>query len=66
MFRMVGCVKSEMKAMKHGLYNVIPVDLLSGITAEVRGLRMCPTVPLPIYISLACVCIIMHVHAALN
>ena len=35
MFRMVECVKSELKSMKHGLYNVIPVELLSGITAEV-------------------------------
>ena len=37
MFRMVGCVKAELKSMKHGLYNVIPMDLLSGITAEVGG-----------------------------
>lgn len=35
MFRMVECVKSELKSMKHGLYNVIPMELLSGITAEV-------------------------------
>ena len=35
MFRMVECIKSELKSMKHGLYNVIPMELLSGITAEV-------------------------------
>lgn len=39
MFRMVECIKSELKSMKHGLYNVIPMELLSGITAEVGGPR---------------------------
>ena len=35
MFLMVDCVKEELQAMKDGLNDVIPSDLLSGLTAEV-------------------------------
>ena len=35
MFLMVECVKEELQAMKDGLNDVIPSDLLSGLTAEV-------------------------------
>ena len=38
MFMMVGCVQEELNAMKQGLNDVIPNDLLSGLTAEVRPL----------------------------
>lgn len=34
MFMMVGCVQEELSAMKQGLNDVIPNDLLSGLTAE--------------------------------
>ena len=40
MFMMVGCVKEELQAMKAGLTDVIPQELLSGLTAEVWLLRM--------------------------
>ena len=33
---MYGCVRDELKAMKEGLNDVIPPELLSGLTAEVR------------------------------
>jgi len=36
MFMMVGCVQEELNALKQGLNDVIPNDLLSGLTAEVR------------------------------
>ena len=35
MFMMVGCVQEELEAMKRGLNDIIPNDLLSGLTAEV-------------------------------
>ena len=35
MFMMYGCVCDELKAMKEGLNDVIPPELLSGLTAEV-------------------------------
>ena len=35
MFMMVGCVQEELEAMKQGLNDIIPNDLLSGLTAEV-------------------------------
>ena len=35
MFLMVECVKEELQAMKDGLNDIIPSDLLSGLTAEV-------------------------------
>ena len=35
MFMMVGCVQEELNALKHGLNDVIPNDLLAGLTAEV-------------------------------
>ena len=34
-FMMYGCVRDELKAMKEGLNDVIPPELLSGLTAEV-------------------------------
>ena len=36
MLMMVDCVKSELTAMKKGLLDIIPPDLLNGITAEVH------------------------------
>ncbi len=36
MFMMVGCVQEELNALKQGLNDVIPNELLSGLTAEVR------------------------------
>ena len=38
MFVMVGCVKDELQAMKNGLTDVIPPELLSGLTAEVNDM----------------------------
>jgi hypothetical protein len=35
MFMMYGCVCDELKAMKEGLNDIIPPELLSGLTAEV-------------------------------
>ena len=35
---MVGCVKDELQAMKNGLTDVIPPELLSGLTAEVNDM----------------------------
>ena len=35
MFLMVECVKEELQAMKDGLNDIIPSELLSGLTAEV-------------------------------
>ena len=35
MFMMVGCVQGELNAMKQGLNDVIPNDLLAGLNAEV-------------------------------
>ena len=35
MFLMVECVRDELQAMKDGLNDVIPAELLSGLTAEV-------------------------------
>ncbi len=37
MFTMVGCVKAELEAMKEGLNDVVPPELLSSLTAEVRS-----------------------------
>ena len=34
-FMMVGCVKEELQAMKEGLTDIIPSELLAGLTAEV-------------------------------
>lgn len=36
MFLMVECVREELQAMKDGLNDVIPSELLSGLTAEVK------------------------------
>ena len=36
MFLMYGCVCDELIAMKEGLNDVIPPELLSGLTAEVH------------------------------
>ena len=42
MFMMVGCVQEELDALKHGLNDVIPNDLLAGLTAEVcNGYKIC-------------------------
>ena len=35
MFLMVECVREELQAMKDGLNDVIPAELLAGLTAEV-------------------------------
>ena len=35
MFMMYGCVREELQAMKEGLIDVIPPELMSGLTAEV-------------------------------
>ena len=35
MFLMVECVREELQAMKDGLNDIIPAELLSGLTAEV-------------------------------
>ena len=37
---MYGCVRDELKAMKEGLNDVIPPELLSGLTAEVRVINL--------------------------
>ena len=37
MFMMVGCVQEELNALKQGLNDVIPNELLSGLTAEVSS-----------------------------
>ena len=34
---MVGSIKEELEAMKQGLTDIIPPELLSGLTAEVCG-----------------------------
>ena len=34
-FMMVGCVKEELQGMKEGLTDIIPAELLAGLTAEV-------------------------------
>ena len=34
-FVMVGSIKDELEAMRQGLTDVIPAELLSGLTAEV-------------------------------
>lgn len=46
MFVMVGCVRDELLAMRSGLTDVIPPELLEGLTAEVR-----PTTTYPIMVS---------------
>ena len=38
MFLMVECVRDELQAMKDGLNDVIPAELLSGLTAEVSAM----------------------------
>ena len=35
---MIGCVESELKAMRSGLHDVIPAELLSSLTPEVSRL----------------------------
>ena len=35
MFMMVGCVQGELNAMKQGLNDIIPNNLLAGLNAEV-------------------------------
>lgn len=35
---MIGCVESELKAMRNGLHDVIPAELLSSLTPEVSRL----------------------------
>ena len=32
---MIGCVESELRAMRNGLHDVIPSELLSSLTPEV-------------------------------
>ena len=33
---MVGCVQSELNSMRDGLHDMIPLELLSGLAAEVN------------------------------
>ena len=33
---MIGCVETELRAMRSGLHDIIPVELLSSLTPEVR------------------------------
>ena len=33
---MIGCVEAELRAMRSGLHDIIPVELLSSLTPEVR------------------------------
>ena len=40
-FMMYGCVCDELQAMKEGLNDVIPPELLAGLTAEVKHLHYC-------------------------
>lgn len=40
MFVMVGCVRDELLAMRSGLTDVIPPELLEGLTAEVRCMHV--------------------------
>ena len=37
MYKMVGCVQNELNSMRDGLHDVIPLELLSGLAAEVGG-----------------------------
>ena len=37
---MIGCVESELKAMRSGLHDVIPAELLTPLTPEVSRLLM--------------------------
>ena len=37
MYKMVGCVQRELDSMRDGLHDVIPLDLLSGLAAEVSS-----------------------------
>ena len=38
MYKMVGCVQNELNSMRDGLHDVIPLELLSGLAAEVGQL----------------------------
>ena len=33
---MIGCVEAELRAMRSGLHDIIPAELLSSLTPEVR------------------------------
>jgi len=44
MYKMVGCVQKELNSMKEGLHDVIPLDLLSGLAAEVCTFLLTETV----------------------
>ena len=35
MYKMVGCVQNELNSMRDGLHDVVPLELLSGLAAEV-------------------------------
>ena len=41
MYKMVGCVQNELNSMRDGLHDVIPLELLSGLAAEVGQLVCC-------------------------
>lgn len=41
MYKMVGCVQNELNSMRDGLHDVVPLELLSGLAAEVGGPVMC-------------------------
>ena len=59
MFLMYGCVCDELIAMKEGLNDVIPPELLSGLTAEVHVHIHCIyvyTCTLTVCISTYCTC----------
>ena len=36
MYKMVGCVQNELNSMRDGLHDTIPLELLSGLAAEVH------------------------------
>ena len=61
MFMMVECVKEELQGMKEGMTDVIPHDLLSGLTAEVC---VCLSVCLCIYKAVyVCLCVCLYTSA---
>ena len=40
MYKMVGCVQNELNSLRDGLHDVIPLELLSGLAAEVCMLHL--------------------------
>ena len=48
-FVMVGSIKDELEAMRQGLTDVIPAELLSGLTAEVCNIWSLTPHPSQVY-----------------